>query len=172
MATRPQKTTNEPFWQAAVQRFSDTRNTPRVVVIPPPLSHARKALSTGHKATISTEAKKITRPSGAATPEEADTRHRRASASSGCSFGDDFAGSSRPCCGRGRESPCFAVCDSSPKAECVPAFACKSERGPFVREVENAMRNGWEQRCDGNFLAIFAGVSIGEKSNFLSRIFE
>ena len=72
--------------------------------------------------------------------------------------------------------PCFAVCaavcELSLKAECVPAFACKSEHGPFVREVENAMRNGWEQRCDGNFLAIFAGVSIGEKSNFLSRIFE
>ena len=42
----------------------------------PPLSHARKALSTGHKATISTEAKKITQPSGAATPEKADTRRR------------------------------------------------------------------------------------------------
>ena len=36
--------------------------------------------------------------------------------------------------------PCFAVCalvcDLSPKAECVPAFACESKRGPFVREVE------------------------------------
>ena len=76
----------------------------------------------------------------------------------------------------GGKAPCFGafalVCDLSLKAECVPAFACKSEHGPFVREVENAMRNGWEQRCDGNFLAIFAGVSIGEKSNFLSQIFE
>ena len=39
-----------------------------------------------------------------------------------------------------RNSPCFAVCalvcDSSPKAECVPAFECESERGPFVKEVE------------------------------------
>ena len=84
----------------------------------------------------------------------------------------NFADGTRPCCGRGREGPCFGVCalvcDFSPKAECVPAFTRESERGPFVREVENAMRNGWEQRCDGNFLAIFAGVSIGEKSNFLS----
>ena len=36
--------------------------------------------------------------------------------------------------------PCFgvqaAVCDPSPKAECVPAFTRESERGPFVREVE------------------------------------
>ena len=39
-----------------------------------------------------------------------------------------------------RNAPCFAVCaavcDFSPKAGCVPTFACKSKRGPFVREVE------------------------------------
>ena len=53
----------------------------------------------------------------------------------------DFAGSAKPHCGRGRECPCFAVCalvcDLSPRAECVPAFTRESERGPFVREVEN-----------------------------------
>ena len=64
------------------------------------------------------------------------------------------------------------MCDLSLKAECVPAFACKSEHGPFVREVENAMRNGWEQRCDGNFLAIFAGTVLDEKPNFTGRFFE
>ena len=87
----------------------------------------------------------------------------------------DFAGSTKPHCDRRGEGPCFGVCalvcDFSRRAECVPAFACKSERGPFVREVENAMRNGWEQRCDGNFLAIFAGTVLSEKPNFLSRIF-
>ena len=35
--------------------------------------------------------------------------------------------------------PCFAVraavCDFSPKAECVPSFMRESERGPFVPEV-------------------------------------
>ena len=39
-----------------------------------------------------------------------------------------------------RNAPCFgvqaAVCDPSPKAECVPTFACESKRGPFVGEVE------------------------------------
>ena len=39
-----------------------------------------------------------------------------------------------------RNATCFAVCalvcDFSPKGEGVPAFACESERGPFVREVE------------------------------------
>ena len=52
----------------------------------------------------------------------------------------DFTDSTKPCCGRRREGPCFgvqaAVCDSSPKGECVPAFTRESERGPFVREVE------------------------------------
>ena len=39
-----------------------------------------------------------------------------------------------------RNAPCFgvqaAVCDPSPKAECVPTFTRESERGPFVREAE------------------------------------
>ena len=39
-----------------------------------------------------------------------------------------------------RNAPCFgvqaAVCDPSPKAECVPAFTRESERGPFAGEVE------------------------------------
>ena len=72
--------------------------------------------------------------------------------------------------------PCFgvqaAVCDPSPKAECVPAFACESKRRPFVREAENAMKCGLEQRCAGNFLAIFAGTVLGEKPNFTGRFFE
>ena len=38
---------NEPFWQADVQRFSSTQSTPRVV-IPPLVTHTRKALSAGH----------------------------------------------------------------------------------------------------------------------------
>ena len=39
-----------------------------------------------------------------------------------------------------RNALCFAVCalvcDPSPKAECVPAIARESKRGPFVSEVE------------------------------------
>ena len=120
--------------------------------------------------------KSVAQSSGAATPEEADARHRRASAFSGCSFGGDFAGSTKPHCGRGREAPCFgvwaAVCDLSPKAERVLTFAREIERGPFVREAENAMKCGLEQRRAGNFLAIVAEVSIGEKSNFTGRFFE
>ena len=32
---------------------------------------------------------------------------------------------------------CALVCDLVGEAECVPTFAHKSKRGPFVREVEN-----------------------------------
>ena len=75
-----------------------------------------------------------------------------------------------------RNAPCFAVCalvcDFSPKAECVPAFTRESERGPFVRKAENAMKSGLGQRCGGNFLAIFMGASIGEKPNFTGEFFE
>ena len=87
----------------------------------------------------------------------------------------NFTGSAKPCCGRGREGPCFGVCavvcDFSPKAECVSTFARESERGPFVGKVENAIRSGLEQRCGGNFLAIFAEMSIGEKPNFTGSFF-
>ena len=34
------------------------------------------------------------------------------------------------------------------------------------------MKSGLKQRCDGNFLAIFVGVSIGEKPNFSGSFFE
>ena len=39
-------------------------------------------------------------------------------------------------------------------------------------KLKDAMKSGLEQRCDGNFLAVFAGVSIGEKPNFSGRFFE
>ena len=47
-----------------------------------------------------------------------------------------------------RIAPCFAVCalvcDFSPKAECVPAFARESKRGPFVGEVEKCDEERFE----------------------------
>ena len=51
----------------------------------------------------------------------------------------------------GGKAPCFGVCalvcDPSPKGECVPAFTRKSERGPFVRKVEN-----WDEKWLGTAL--------------------
>ena len=62
------------------------------------------------------------------------------------------------------------MCDLVGEGECVPAFADESKRGRLREKLKIGIRNGLEQRCGGNFLAIFAGVSIGEKPNFLSRI--
>ena len=39
-------------------------------------------------------------------------------------------------------------------------------------KLKIGMRNGWEQRRDGNFWAIFAGMVLGEKPNFTGRFFE
>ena len=52
----------------------------------------------------------------------------------------NFAGSTKPHCGRGRECPCFAVCalvcNPLSRAECVSTFRCESERGTFVGDIE------------------------------------
>ena len=57
------------------------------------------------------------------------------------------------------------MCDLSPKAECVPAFGVKANVGRLCEKL----KNGLEQRCGGNFLAIFVEVDLGEKSNFTGR---
>ena len=114
-------------------------------------------------------------PSGAATPEEADTRHRRASASSGCSFGGNFAGNiSRAVAGGGKASvsACVPLCAIFLREPSVyPLSPAKANVGRLCEKLKNTMKSGLKQRCDGNFLAIFAGTGLGEKPNFLSRIF-
>ena len=64
------------------------------------------------------------------------------------------------------------MCDLSPKAECVLDFAHESERGHLWEKLKIGMRNGLEQRCGGNFLAIFVGMGLGEKPNFTGGFFE
>ena len=80
----------------------------------------------------------------------------------------DFAGSAKPHYVRRRECPCFgvqaAVCDPSPKAECVPTFACESERGPFVREVEKRNEERLEDKIYGNSFVKFFSSADGEGS--------
>jgi len=39
-------------------------------------------------------------------------------------------------------------------------------------KLKDAMKSGLKQRCDGNFLAIFAGTVLGEKPNFTGGFFE
>ena len=48
----------------------------------------------------------------------------------------------------------------------------KANAGHLCEKLKSGMKSGLEQRRDGNFLAIFAGVSIGEKPNFTGRFFE
>ena len=65
------------------------------------------------------------------------------------------------------------MCDYLSEAECVyPLSPVKANVGHLCEKLKNGMRSGLEQRCGGNFLAIFAGVFIGEKPNFISWIFE
>ena len=115
------------------------------------------------KTVISSETKKITQPSGAATPRNSDTHKRIAVPKALCVLrehtrprpksGKVCRSDTRPGDVRERavrvegsditpirNAPCFAVCalvcDFSPKAECVPTFTRESERGAFVQEVE------------------------------------
>ena len=75
MTTRPQKTANEPFMQAAARRFSSTQSTPRVVIPPPPRTF-RKYCAQSEKTATSPSCKQITQPSGAATPRNSDAHKR------------------------------------------------------------------------------------------------
>ena len=58
------------------------------------------------------------------------------------------------------------------KPSVYPLSPVKANVGHLCEKLKNGMRSGLEQHCSGNFLAIFAGVFIGEKPNFISWIFE
>ena len=58
------------------------------------------------------------------------------------------------------------------KASVYPLSHVKANVGHLWEKLKNAMRNGLKQRCDGNFLAIFVGMGLGEKPNFAGRFFE
>ena len=65
------------------------------------------------------------------------------------------------------------MCDPLSRAECVyPLSPVKANVGHLCEKLKNAIRSGLGQRCNGNFLAIFAGVFIGEKPNFTGRFFK
>ena len=75
--------------------------------------------------------------------------------------------------GKAPVSPCGPLCAILLRKPSVyPLSPAKANAGRLCEKLKNAMRNGLEQRCGGNFLAIFAGVPIGEKSNFTGRFFE
>ena len=53
-----------------------------------------------------------------------------------------------------------------------PFLPMKAKMSRLWEKLKDAMKSGLEQRYDGNFLAIFAEVSIGKKSNFSGGFFE
>ena len=82
------------------------------------------------------------------------------------------------------QSPAVAEGEKTPVLACVPLCAIffrkasvyplsgvKANVGRLCEKLKIGIRNGLEQRCGGNFLAIVAGTILSEKPNFLSRIF-
>ena len=53
-----------------------------------------------------------------------------------------------------------------------PLSPTKANMGRLCEKLKIGMKSGLEQRCDGNFLAIFAGTVLDEKPNFTGRFFE
>ena len=56
------------------------------------------------------------------------------------------------------------MCDPVGEAECVLAFACESERGPFVREVKKRNEERLGDKIYGNSFAKFFSSADGEDS--------
>ena len=135
-------------------------------MIPPPPRTFRKYCAQSEKTATSPSCKQITQPSGAATPRNSDAHKRIAVPQAFCvllvytrprpksgkvcrsdtrpgDVGERAERSESSDTTPIRNAPCFgvqaAVCDSSPKAECVPTFTRESERGPFVGEVEKRL---------------------------------
>ena len=69
--------------------------------------------------------------------------------------------------------PCGPLCAIFRRKPSVyPLSPVKANVGRLCERLKNAMKCGLEQRCAGNFLAIFAGTVLGEKPNFTGRFFE
>ena len=58
------------------------------------------------------------------------------------------------------------------KPSVYPLSPVKANVGRLWEKLKTGMRNGFEQRCDGNFLAIVAGTILSEKLNFTGSFFE
>ena len=58
------------------------------------------------------------------------------------------------------------------KPSVYPISGVKANVGRLCEKLKIGMRNGLEQRCGGNFLAIVAGTILSEKLNFTGGFFE
>ena len=75
--------------------------------------------------------------------------------------------------GKAPVSACVPLCAIFLRKPSVyPLSLVKANVGHLWEKLKDAMKSGLEQRCDGNFLAIFTGTVLDEKSNFTGRFFE
>ena len=58
------------------------------------------------------------------------------------------------------------------KPSVFPLLPVKANAGHLCEKLKSGMKSGLEQRRDGNFWAIFAGMVLGEKPNFTGKFFE
>ena len=58
------------------------------------------------------------------------------------------------------------------KPSVYPLSPVKANVGHLYEKLKTGMKSGLKQRCGGNFLAIFAGTVLSEKTNFTGRFFE
>ena len=74
--------------------------------------------------------------------------------------------------GKAPVSPCVPLCAILLAKPSVYSLSpVKANVGRLWEKLKSGMKSGLEQRCGGNFLAIFVGTGLSEKLNFLSRIF-
>ncbi len=57
------------------------------------------------------------------------------------------------------------------KPSVYPLSPVKANVGRLWEKLKNGMKSGLKQRCNGNFLAIFAGTLLDEKPNFIKEGF-
>ena len=141
------------------------------------LENRKKYLEQGVQAAISTEEKRSRSPEGPRRRRKVDARHKTCIHFLRLFFRWRFRRQRKaalwPMEGTPPVSPCKPLCAIFlRKANVYPLSPVKANVGRLWEKLKIGMKSGLEQRCDGNFLAIFAGVSIGEKSNFTGRFFE
>ena len=77
---------------------------------------------------------------------------------------------------RGEKAPvsaCKPLCAIFLREPSVyPLSPVKANVGRLCERLKNAMKSGLGRSCSGNFLAIFVGMGLGEKTNFAGRFFE
>ena len=67
-------------------------------------------------------------------------------------------------------SPCVPLCAIFRRKPSVYLISpVKANVGRLCEKLKIGMKSDLEQRCGGNFLAIFVGMGLGEKPNFTGR---